>query len=147
MLKAIALILFATSLLGSCGSKGKTNTPVETELLRLNNLYDSALMHHDATTLKRLYADEFVYTNPEGKLLTKEQQTTSIASSEINLAEGKSTDVIVKVYGKMAVMTGLFSGKGTYRGNPLTVNERYTTVWIKTDTSWQMVVEQGNVVK
>jgi ketosteroid isomerase-like protein len=147
MFKALAIILSVTGFLASCGSKGKTNTAAETELLRLNTLYDSALMHHDATTLKRLYADEFVYTNPEGKLLTKEQQTTSIASSEINLVEGKSTEVIVKVYGKTAVMTGLFSGKGTYRGNPLTVNERYTAVWIKTDTSWQMVAEQGNVIK
>jgi ketosteroid isomerase-like protein len=146
MPKYSGLILLTVIIL-ACKSKGKSTAADSSELMQLNALYDSALVHHDIETLKRLYAEDFVYTNPEGKLLTREQQTNSIANSEINLTQGKSSDVTVKVYGKAAVMTGLFSATGSYRGNPLTVNERYTAVWVRTDSSWQMVAEQGNVVK
>ena len=97
--------------------------------------------------LGRLYAKDFIYTNPDGKLLTKEQQMTSIAASEMKWDNGKSEDVKVKVYGQTAVMTGAFYAKGNYRGNPVTINERYTAVWLKTDTSWQMIAEQGNIIK
>lgn len=110
-------------------------------------MYDSAIVHHDAALLKRLYAEDFIYTNPEGKVLTRDEQTASIVNSEINLTQGKSSEVRVKIYGKSAVLTGLFSAIGSYRGNPLTVNERYTSVWVKSDSSWQMVAEQGNVLK
>ena len=145
MLKIITLSFLTTIIFFSCKSKGKINE--EPELLRLNNLYDSALVHNDTAVLKRLYADDFIYTNPEGKVLTKEQQINSIAVSEMNWETGKSEDVKVKIFGDAAVTTGSFLATGNYRGNPVTINERYTTVWAKTDTSWQIVAEQGNVIK
>lgn len=145
MLKIITVPVLAALIFFNCKSKEKANE--EPELLRLNNLYDSALVNNDTAVLKRLYADDFIYTNPEGRILTKEQQVNSIAVSEMNLEAGKSEDVKVKIFGNTAVMTGSFLAKGNYRGNPITINERYTTVWIKTDTSWQMVAEQGNIIK
>ncbi len=146
MSKIIGLSCLMAIILSACG-KGKSGVGAESELIRLNNLYDSAIVHEDITTLKRLYAKDYVYTNPEGKLLTKDEQTTSISSSEIKWHEGKSTEVRVKVYGKMAIVTGLFVARGDYRGNPLNINERYTSVWMKGDTSWQLIAEQGNVIK
>ena len=145
MLKIITLSLLAGTIFFNCKSKEKVNE--EPELLRLNNLYDSALVHNDTGVLKRLYADDFIYTNPEGKVLTKEQQINSIAVSEMNWETGKSGDVKVKILGNAAVTTGSFLASGNYRGNPVTINERYTTVWVKTDTSWQIVAEQGNIIK
>lgn len=145
MLKIIIGSLLAATIFFNCKSKEKINE--EPELLRLNNLYDSALVHNDTGVLKRLYADDFIYTNPEGKVLTKEQQINSIAVSEMNWETGKSGDVKVKILGNAAVTTGSFLANGNYRGNPVTINERYTTVWVKTDTSWQIVAEQGNIIK
>ena len=145
MLKFITAAFFAGTILFACNSKEKSND--EPELLRLNNLYDSAITHDDTGTLKRLYADEFVYTSPEGKVLTKEQQINSFVTSEMKWETGKSDDVKVKLFGNTAVMTGSFHGKGTYRGNPVSIDERYTVVWIKKDNEWRMVAEQGNIVK
>ncbi len=147
MAKTLLLPLIFLSFLWACKSKGKGNAAESAELVRLNDLYDSALVHHDAGLLKRIYSEDFIYTNPEGRVLTRDEQTNSVVNSEINLVQGKSSDVKVRLYGKAAVVTGLFTASGSYRGNPLTVNERYTAFWIRNDTSWQMVAEQGNVVK
>ena len=146
MLKIITLPLFIITILLSCKSKKKINE-VDPKLMQLNSLYDSAIIHSDTAILKRLYASEFVYTNTEGKLLNKDQQIISVATSEMKWEAGKSENVKVNVFGNTAVMTGSFLANGTYRGNPVTINESYTCVWIKKDTTWQVVAEQGTIVK
>lgn len=146
MLRKIMISILAAVIFFSCNAKDKTNKGAEAQLLRLNSLYDSALLTNDTGYLKRIYADDFVYTNPEGKLLNKEQQIISIAVSEMKWDAAKSEDVKVKIYDNLAVMTGAFRANGTYRGNPVSIHERYTTVWMKKDTTWQVIAEQGNIV-
>lgn len=147
MLKTITTSAFVTILALSCKPKEKAQVADDAHLIKLNNLYDKALINHDTAVLNRIYAEEFVYTNPEGKVLNRQDQITSIAVSEMKWENGQSEDVKVRVYGDMAVMTGAFMAKGNYRGNPLTIHERFTAVWIKKDTTWQMVAEQGNIIK
>jgi uncharacterized protein DUF4440 len=145
MQKVLTLAVL-TAIILSCNAKDKSNKGAEAQLLRLNYLYDSALLIQDTGFLKRLYAEDFVYTNPEGKLLNKEQQIISIAVSEMKWDAGKSDDVRVKIYDDIAVMTGAFRASGTYRGNPISIHERYTAVWKQKDTTWQMIAEQGNII-
>jgi ketosteroid isomerase-like protein len=140
-----AVTIISLILIVACGKKGSSNA--ETKLRDLNNQYDSALLKNDLDALNKLYAEDFVYTNPEGKVLNKSEQIANIKASEVRLEQGLSTNVKVKIYGNTAVMTGNFIAKGNYRGNPVSINERYTVTWIKTDTSWQMVAEQANVVR
>lgn len=125
----------------------KNNNPVEAQLFTLNNQYDSALLHRDTSFLRKLYAESFVYTSPEGKLLNKDQQIMAIATSDLQWENGKSEDVQVQFYGDVAVMTGAFLASGTYRGNLVNIHERYTAVWQKRDTSWVLIAEQGNLIR
>ena len=146
MRKIITLPVLIITILISCKSKDKT-PEVDPRLMQLNAVYDSAIIHSDTSILKRLYAPEFVYTNTEGKLLNKDQQIMSIVTSEMKLESGKSQDVKINAFGNTAVMTGVFVANGTYRGNPVTINERYTCVWLKKDTTWQVIAEQGTIVQ
>jgi hypothetical protein len=146
MLKIITALCLTLAILLSCKSKEKVSGAAA-ELIRLNDLYDSALLFKKQDVLERLYAKDFLYTNPDGKVLTKEQQMTTITASEMKWDSGKSEDVKVRLYGKIAVINGAFHASGNYRGNPVTINERYMVIWLKTDTSWQMIAEQGNIIK
>jgi ketosteroid isomerase-like protein len=147
MYKSILGLALVLLVLAACKSKTESGEDKQASIISLNNLYDSAIVKRDTGVLKRLYADDFVYTNPEGKLLTRDQQITSILVSEMNWAEGRSKDVKVNLYGDVAVMTGAFLANGNYRGNPVTIHERYTTVWVRTDTTWKIVAEQGNIIQ
>ena len=147
MIKSIISLAFAIIVFAGCDSALKNQIKANADLLRLNNAHDSAVMHKDIEGLKRLYAEEFTCTNPEGKFLNRQDQLSSVSSSEIKWESGKSNEILIKLYGKTAVMTGLFTAKGDFRGNPLSVNERFLHVWIKTDTSWQLIAEQSNVVR
>jgi len=137
-------LLITVVILKACSKK---ENPVEAQLLDLNNKYDSALLNRDTAFLSKLYAESFVYTSPEGKLLNKDQQIMSIATSDLQLENGKSEDVQVQFYGDVAVMTGAFLATGSYRGNLVNLHERYTAVWQKRDTSWVLIAEQGNLVR
>lgn len=145
MQRTFLVTLLISAVLLSCSTEKNKDAGAEVRLHRLNILYDSALMKHDTAFLKKIYSDDYIYTTPEGKLLNKEQQLVNIAVSELKWISGSSEDVKTKVYDDIAVMTGAFRANGTYRGSPVTILERYTAVWKKTDTSWQLIAEQGTI--
>ncbi len=145
MMKQIhVLLFFFIALISGCSQKSKN---AEKELLALNNKYDSALVQNNAIVLDSIYADDFIYTTPDGEVRNKEQELTLIKKGELKLDWGKSEDVRVKVYDNAAVVTGMFAAKGVFRNNIIDIRERYTSLWVKQDKRWQMVAEQGNFIK
>jgi ketosteroid isomerase-like protein len=152
LLLIIAFIIFHLFLVVSVSAQSETgkanrNTKTEQELLKANQEYDTALLRGDAVALDRLYADEFVYTNPDGEIRYKAQQLAFTRSGDLKFESAQSSDVKVRVYGKTAVMTGRFNAKGTFKGKTIDVRERYTAVWVKQNGRWQLVAEQGNFIK
>ena len=119
----------------------------ERELLKANLEYDAAILSNNVKTLERIFADEFVYTTPDGEVRDKAQQLAFTRSGDLKFESAQSSDVKVRVYGKTAVMTGQFNAKGTFKGKNIDVRERYTAVWVKQNGRWQLVAEQGNFIK
>lgn len=144
MKKENFLLLFLFGLLLSCTNKAEK---AEQELLYMNAKYDSALVQNNIQVLDSIYADDFIYTTPDGEVRDKQQELTLMKKGELKLDWGKSEDVRVKVYGNAAVVTGKFIATGTFRNNPINIHERYSSFWVKADDRWQMVAEQGNFIK
>ena len=119
----------------------------ERELLKVNEQYDDAIMRGDVAALERIFADEFIYTNPKAEVLDKKQQIAALSSGGVKLTDAKSDDVRIRIYGQTAVMTGRFTAKADSAGTSEMINERYTAVWIRRDGGWQLVAEQGNLKK
>ena len=147
----IGIVIFITTLqlvaAQTTSAKTNQNNKTEQELLKANQEYDTALLRGDAAALDRLYADEFVYTNPDGEIRDKAQQLAFTRSGDLKFQSAQSSDVKVRVYGKTAVMTGRFNAKGTFKGENIDVRERYTAVWVKQNGRWRLVAEQGNFIK
>jgi ketosteroid isomerase-like protein len=101
----------------------------------------------DAAALDRLYAEEFVYTTPDGEVRDKAQQLAFTRSGDLRLESGRSDDVQVRIYGDTAVMTGRFTAKGRFRDRGIDIRERYTAVWVRRRGAWRLVAEQGNLMK
>ena len=139
---AIAVLAF----LSSCNDSAKT-PDYSAQLMRINDQYDSALLKGDTVALGKLFAPDFTLVNPDGRLLNRQEQLLNVATSELKWESARSENVSVRIYGNTAVLLGEFRGTGSYRGNQLTVHERYTTFWIKTDTSWQLTAEHANLVR
>ena len=115
--------------------------------MEANAEYDVAIMRGDVAALERIFADEFIYTNPQCEVLNKQQQIAALSTGDLKLEDAKSDDVRVRIYGETAVMTGRFTARAGLEGKAVNINERYTAVWVRRDGRWQLVAEQGNLKK
>ncbi|HVF46136.1 MAG TPA: DUF4440 domain-containing protein [Pyrinomonadaceae bacterium] len=138
-------LLFLSVIVLSLAINGQSD--VERQLRALNAQYDAAIVANNVSSLNRIFADDFVYTSPEGEVRNKAQQLEIARSGLLKLDFGKSDDVVVRVYGNSAVMTGRFTAKGTFRGEALEIRERYTAVWVKQKGRWRLASEQGNFIR
>ena len=56
------------------------------------------------------------------------------------------SDMQVRTYGNVAVVTGLATRKDTIGGQARDFQYRYTCVWILRDDSWQCVLMQATTI-
>ena len=101
----------------------------------------------DADAIAPLLAFDFVETNSEGKVGGKEQVLARIKGEKWE--KSQISDVKVTLYGKTAIATGEWQGKGTDpSGQPIDAHERWTDTWIKMfDGKWQCVASHSSAVK
>ncbi len=141
----IAVLLIAAAAPASAQTmdkKADQNSKAEQEVLKVNKEYDEAIVRQDAAFYDRILADDYVYTNSDGKLVDKAQEMARVKSGDTKFESGQSDDVKVRVYGNMAVVTGRFTAKGQSKGKEFNETERYTTVYLKRQGRWQIVADQ-----
>jgi ketosteroid isomerase-like protein len=116
------------------------------ELAKVENGWAEAIVKRDVASLQKLYAEEYVATDPTGAVLTKAQDIASVQSGEFALTSYKIEDLKVQSHGTVAVVTGRNTIKATYRGQPIDGAYRFTDVFVKRDGRWQAVATQGTVI-
>jgi len=109
--------------------------------------HDEALVAGDPVALDRLYADDFEYIGPGAIVRNKQQPIASFASAAIDLLEGKSDEVSIRLYGGTAVLTGHFKGRVRAQGREYNFSERYSTVCVRDRGDWKIVLEHGTVIR
>ena len=55
-------------------------------------------------------------------------------------------DIRVRLLGDAAIVTGRTRATGTYQGSAASVILRFTDVFVRVDTRWQVVASQGTIV-
>ena len=119
----------------------------EMEVLKINEEFDRAIVSRDVAAYERIFADDFIFTSFDGAVPNKKQEIAKVRTGSLQFEYGKSDDVRVKVYGKAAVVTGRFKAKGISNGKDFSFVERYTAVFVKRGSQWQMVAEHATEVK
>ncbi|WP_440223827.1 nuclear transport factor 2 family protein [Dokdonella sp. MW10] len=119
----------------------------EKDLLEANSSYERAIVAADTSVLDALYLPEFTYIGPGGVVRDKARQIQSLASGAVDVLEGKSDEVSVRIYGDTAILTGRFTGRARVSDDEFSFHERYSTVWIRRDGVWRLALEHGTVIK
>src|SRR5437763_16930337 len=65
-----------------------------------------AAMKQDAAALQRLLADDLSYSNASGKTENKAQYIASVTKGPARYESFAYSDVNIRIYGKVAVLTG-----------------------------------------
>ncbi len=117
-------------------------SPEGQELLKLEHDFGEALKQHDATTLGRIIADDWLRTDPTGKMWTKAQYIEHATNPKDTIKAIQADDVTTRLYGDTGIVTGRLSGSGTFGGKGGRFDLRFTDVFVKREGRWQLVASQ-----
>src|ERR1051325_2426756 len=106
-----------------------------------------ALLSADPVALSRLLAPDFIEISRLGTLRTRADNIRDIASGALHLSSINYDSLSVRLYGDVAVLTGIADNTGTMRGFPFSGKIRYTRVFIRKDGRWQAVLMQQTIMQ
>ena len=94
--------------------------------------YRSALLQRDIPVLEKIWADDYVFVNASGEVLTKAQRLSNLKSGATSLDSiNQEENITVRVYQNSAAVTSCVTLKGQYSGKPVSGQYRSTLVWVK----------------
>ena len=118
-------------------------TTDEQEVRQMIQKYRSALLQRDIPMLEKIWADDYVFVNASGEVLTKAQRLSNLKSGATSLDSiNQEENITVRVYQNSAVVTSRVTLKGQYSGKQISGQYRSTLVWVKGPAGRQLVSNQ-----
>ena len=127
-------------------SEGPAQSEVEAKIRRLENEWVELAVRNDGAGYGRLLADEFISIRTDGVVKTKADRVKACSSGSLHTEVLELSDMQVRTYGNVAVVTGLATRKDTIEGKARDFQYRYTRVWILRDDRWQCALMQSTTI-
>jgi ketosteroid isomerase-like protein len=120
----------------------------EQEIRQMIEKYRTAILRRDVATLEKIWADDYVFGNAAGDVLTKTERLANIKSGATTLDSiNEEENVTVRVYQNSAVTTSRVTLKGQYSGQPISGEYPSILVWVNGQAGWQLVSIQLTELK
>ena len=149
---ATALLMFAiaTPALAQSDKKQKSEKKEEKAEAAVTRAYHelnaAETLKKDRAVMERFLADDYYYVHSNGSAATKAQDIASDMSPDNNWTSAKTDDLKVRVYGHVAVATGVEILTGTSKGF-VPGPRRFSEVWVRqADQTWKIVSGQSTLV-
>jgi ketosteroid isomerase-like protein len=130
----VATVFVLAALIGSTWAQD-----VKEQLKKLEMDRAAAVVKGDTATLDKQTADDYVLISMSGRMSDKSQMLNGFKSGQSKLTSNDLSDLKVRVYGDVAVVTGKADVKGTLGGQDATGQVLFTRVYVKKDARWQSV--------
>ncbi len=112
------------------------------EVLQALENWKRAVIRKDRAKLELAYHDDLTYGHTDGEVLSKSEQIERTLVPERSFPAIDISDVAVRVYGDVALVTAKFAFH-VARGGSLSISELSgVDVWIKGEDGWQLVARQ-----
>jgi ketosteroid isomerase-like protein len=148
--KLVAILVVALASLSGSAAQNSTRThwagDVAQVLLDLENKWVEALVKSDTATLDAILADTFVDTDEEGNQADKGGVIAALKSGDLKMASIKLSEMHVRVYGDLAVVTGMAAQTGAFRGQSLVPRIVFTDSFILQNGKWRAVASHRTAV-
>jgi ketosteroid isomerase-like protein len=117
-----------------------------TKLLALENAWNQAQLHHDASAVSQLLPETFIYTDYDGTVMDKARFLDDLKDPNYHATLLTNDDMKVIPYSNAAIVVGAYHSKGTYKGKPFDHTGRFTDTWIYDGGKWLCVATHTNLV-
>ena len=116
------------------------------ELVNLEKEGARALQWNTGAFFRRVYGDDFVGTLPSGQVKDKAGWIASIEGSGTKYSSFVATDIHVRMYQETAVVTCMWSARGTQGGRTFNRQSRVLHVYVYGMRGWQVVASQETLL-
>ena len=138
---ASALLLVLGTFCVSAAAQG-----VADEIKKMETDRAAAVVKGDWAKLEKETSDDYTLVNVNGQMLSKSQMIEGFKSGQTKLTTDDVSDMNVRVYGEVAVVTGKATVKGTMGGKDVNGQALFTRVYVKKAGQWQSVALQQTPV-
>ena len=118
----------------------------EGRILSLESAWNQAEQQKDIKALDLLLSENLVYTDHEGSFMDKAHFLASVSERSLHPEQIANVSVQVHMYGKTAVVTGIYRETGTQNGKNYTRRGRFTDTWINVNNTWQCIASQSTLI-
>jgi len=130
--------------LGSLAYGQKMTT--EQTLMKMEQEMADAIVKGDMSVYDKYSADNSVFTDPGGMMMTKAQSLAMFKSGDLKLESIKMDNMKVQMFGNTAIVTYTSMDKGTYKGRDISGDYRWTDVFAKVGGKWKLIAGQGTPI-
>lgn len=144
-MKCLYIVAVISVLAGQ--QSGAQTVSAEQEVLKVENDWNQALVKRDTASLPRFYAEEYLYTDPDGLVWDRTQDLANLTSgSAARLSTYKLDDTKVHIVGDVAIVTGRNTITGVFERvySNVSGSYRFTDVFVKRAGRWQCVASQAS---
>jgi ketosteroid isomerase-like protein len=140
------LLAVASVLLAMC-TVAKAQGKVDQMLMDLERQWTKAALASKGEGVAPLLSTDFVSVQADGTMQTKTGYVAMISKGKWQVND--VSDMKVQVHGDAAVVTGVWTGKGTDgTGKPFDGKERFADTWVKmADGKWLCVASASASIK
>jgi ketosteroid isomerase-like protein len=116
----------------------------QAELERLERDLVEALRSSDRAGLVDIWDDEFVFTDPDGRSLTRDECLAKLDRGEIRLKEASIASMQVRVFGDTGVVLGMMTLRGWAGSFVFDGDYSFMDVYRKSGDRWRAVLSSGD---
>jgi ketosteroid isomerase-like protein len=151
ILLGASFLLLSPSARAQCGPLQRKQMAVEAEMHgdELDNLVRDtvrAVQLKNPSFFRRVYGDDFVGTSPNGTVMDKAALIASIQNSPATYATFVASNVRVRIFQDTAVVTSVWSARGTQDGRSFSHQSRVIQIYVYGQRGWQVVASQETLL-
>ena len=139
-----ALLCFGVAFVLHMDKPFAQNAKLVSEVTKATEQLRKAMVDADTVTLDKLTTAELSYGHSSGKLQTKKEFISDLATGASDFVSIDLTDQTVKVVGNTAIIRHILTAATNDKGKgPGTVKLGILLVWIKNKGQWQLLARQA----
>jgi hypothetical protein len=101
-----------------------------------------AMQLHNGSFFNRVYSDDFVGVSASGSVQDRAALVAAVQTSNVKYISFIASDVHVRIFQSTAVVTCLWSARGTLNGANISRQSRVVNVYIRNPRGWTVVASQ-----
>ena len=138
---SIARGLLVAAVVG-LGVLAPQDTPLDEQIKQLERDRQQAFIRGDIARLEQDTADDYTTINGAGAVSDKPRMMARLRSGRTKVVSVTLDDLKTRVYGEVAVLTGIYRDVSIVEGVEKHVSARFTRVFVKKPAGWQAVAYQ-----